>query len=116
MSCGLDIGCHLQAAAWEWWAGVGLLNKALIVGGLVLVILSAVRGVVALLHKVGGWPAVIGAVLAILGVVLALLPSRPDQVDPPPPEPPQRSKPEFKFGTDRGKPKRKRKTLLGGLR
>lgn len=113
MSCALlDIGCHLQGAAWEWWAGVGMLNKLLIVGGLVLVILSAVRGVLALLHRVGGWPAVIGAILSILGLVLALLPRKPVAVAPAEDAP--RPKPPFQFGADRNKPKRKRKTLFGG--
>ena len=105
MNCSLlDIGCHIQGAAWEWWAGVGLLNKALIVGGLVLVILAAARGVLALIHKVGGWPAVIGFVLVVVVLVLAMLPRKP--------EPKAKSvagekaKGPFEFGVDRLKPKR----------
>ena len=78
MGCNLlDFGCHIQNAAWEWWANVGLLNKVLIIGGIVLLILAALRGVLSLIHRIGGWPAVVGAVLAVLGVVLALLPRKP---------------------------------------
>lgn len=96
MTCSLlDMACHIQGAAWEWWAGVGLLNKALIIGGLMLVILAALRGVLALVHKVGGWPAVVGSIMAVLGLVLALLPR--------PPDPTAKPKGEFQFGVDRQK-------------
>lgn len=78
MNCALlDVSCYIQGAAWEWWAQVGLLNKLLIVGGLVLIIMAAARTLLWLLHKIGGWPAVVGAVAMILGLVLALLPRKP---------------------------------------
>lgn len=78
MNCKLfDIGCHLQSAAAEWWASVGFINKALIVAGIVLVILALSRSILTIVHKIGGWPAVAGAVLAVLGLVLAVLPRRP---------------------------------------
>jgi uncharacterized membrane protein len=78
MNCALlDIGCHIQGAAWEWWAEVSWLNKLLIVGGLVLIIMAAARTLLWLLHKVGGWPAVVGAIAMILGLVLAILPRKP---------------------------------------
>lgn len=78
MTCALfDIGCHIQGAAWEWWAQVGLLNKALIVGGLVGIILGSSLGLIRLLKAVGGWPAVAGFVALVFGLVLAILPRRP---------------------------------------
>jgi hypothetical protein len=112
MRCGLvDMACHIQLAAWEWWAGVGLLNKVLIVGGLVLIILAATRSLLWLLHKIGGWSAVVGAIALIIGVVLAILPKKPDgftgeQIKPKSPEA------EFSFGVDRLK--KKRKTIFDG--
>lgn len=78
MNCALfDIVCHVQGAAWEWWAEISWLNKLLIVGGLVLIIMAAARTLLWLLHKVGGWPAVVGAIAMILGLVLAILPRKP---------------------------------------
>lgn len=78
MNCDLlDMACHVQGAAWEWWAQVSWLNKLLIVGGLVLIIMAAARTLLWLLHKIGGWPAVLGAIAMILGLVLAILPQRP---------------------------------------
>lgn len=77
MNCDLlDIACHVQGAAWEWWAHVNWLNKLLIVGGLVLMIMAVARTLLWLLHKVGGWPAVIGAIAMIIGLVLAILPRK----------------------------------------
>lgn len=78
MNCALlDIACHIQGAAWEWWAQVSWLNKLLIVGGLVGIILGSSLGLLRILKMVGGWPAVIGAVAIVLGFVLAILPKRP---------------------------------------
>lgn len=121
----LDLACHVQGAAWEWWANVGVLNKLLIVGGLALIVLGVVWSLGGFLKRIGGWPAVLGAFLAILGLVLTLLPRKPvsdlanEHVDGPDAEPPPRKpKPPFQFGVDRDKPK-KRKTLqdlLKGLR
>lgn len=78
MTCTLfDIGCHIQGAAWEWWAEVGLLNKLLIVGGLAGIILGSSLGLIRLLKSIGGWPAVVGFIALVFGVVLAILPRRP---------------------------------------
>jgi uncharacterized membrane protein len=78
MSCALlDIACHVRGAAWEWWAEIGWLNKLLIVGGLLLIALAATRSLLWLLHKLGGWPAVAGAIAVIVGLVLAILPRKP---------------------------------------
>lgn len=78
MNCALlDIGCHIQGAAWEWWAQVGLLNKLLIVGGLAGIILGSSLGLIRLLKAVGGWPAVVGFVALVFGLVLAILPRKP---------------------------------------
>lgn len=76
--CGfIDISCWIQAAAWEWWAEVTWLNKILIVGGLVGLIVALSWSFLLLLKRLGGWPAVIAAVAIILGAVLALLPRKP---------------------------------------
>ena len=109
----LDMGCHVQTAAWEWWAGVGLLNKLLIVGGLLAVVLGCSWGLLKLVRQIGGWPAVVGFVAAALGLVLALLPRRPETA---PPftggeVAPRSRDAEFPFGVDRVRPKKKRKTL-----
>jgi hypothetical protein len=78
MNCALlDVACHIQGAAWEWWAQVGLLNKMLIVGGLAGIILGSSLGIIRLLKAIGGWPAVVGFVALVLGLVLAILPRRP---------------------------------------
>jgi hypothetical protein len=128
MNCSLlDLACHVQGAAWEWWANVGMLNKLLIVGGIAAIIFGVVWSLGGFLKRIGGWPAVIGAVLAILGLVLTLLPKKPvsdlanEHVDGPDADPPPKRpkpKPPFEFGVDRDKSK-KRKTLqdlLAGLR
>jgi hypothetical protein len=96
MNCDLlDISCHVQSAAYEWWAEVGLLNKALIVGGLAGIILGSSLGLMRLLKMIGGWPAVIGFVAIVFGLVLAVLPRKPVPKPPeervPPPTP-------FEFG------------------
>ncbi len=55
MSCALlDIGYHLQSAAWEWWAKVGLLNKLLIVGGILAFVLGCSWSLLQLVKRVGG--------------------------------------------------------------
>lgn len=78
MNCALlDVACHIQGAAWEWWAQVGLLNKLLIVGGLAGIILGSSWGLIRILKSVGGWPAAIGAVTIVIGFVLAILPQKP---------------------------------------
>lgn len=95
MSCGLlDLACHAQGAAWEWWAGVGLLNKLLIIAGLLSIILGVSWSFLSFLKRIGGWPAVAGAVAVIVGLVLALLPRKPaselasENVDGPDADPP----------------------------
>lgn len=78
MSCKLlDVGCHVQLAAYEWWVDLGLLNKVLVVGGLLAIILGVSWSLLTLLKRVGGWPAAIGAVAVIVGLMLALLPRKP---------------------------------------
>lgn len=82
MRCGLlDIACHVQSAAWEWWASVSLLNKGLIVLGLVGLIVALSWSFLAILKRLGGWPAVGAAIAVILGVVLAILPKKPKEPD-----------------------------------
>lgn len=99
----LNLACHagnaIQDAAWEWWADVHWLNKALIVLGVLMVILAASRTFLWLLYKIGGWPAVAGAVIAILGIVLAALPK-------------PRSAPEPAFGVDRVRPAPQRRPTI----
>ena len=121
MNCSLlDLAYHVQGAAWEWWANVGWLNKALIVGGIAAIIFGVVWSLGGFLKRIGGWPAVIGAFLAILGLVLTLVPQKPkgepahENVDGPDAEPPpKKPKPKgpFEFGVDRDKTKKKPKTL-----
>lgn len=78
MTCGFfDIGCWVQLAAWEWWAEVSFLNKVLIIGGLVGLIVALTWSFLLVLKRIGGWPAVGAAIAVILGVVLALLPRKP---------------------------------------
>ena len=100
MNCSLiDLACHAQGAAWEWWAGVGFLNKALIVAGLASIIIGIGWNLGTMLSRIGGWPAVIGAVAAIVGLVLALMPRRPvgelnsENVDGPDADPPPKKRP-----------------------
>lgn len=82
MSCKLlDLSCHVQSAAFEWWSDVGLLNKVLIVGGVLAVILGVSWSLLALLKRVGGWPAALGAVAVIVGILLAFLPQKPKGSD-----------------------------------
>lgn len=82
MKCALlNIGCHLQSAVWEWWANIGLLNKFLIIAGIVGIIVSASMGILRLVKQIGGWPGVIAALALILGVVLAVLPKPPKKAD-----------------------------------
>ena len=76
--CGFfDIACHVQSAAWEWWAEVTWLNKILIVGGLVGLIVALSWSFLKVLKSIGGWPAVGAAVALILGAVLMVLPRKP---------------------------------------
>lgn len=121
MNCALlDIGCHIQGAAWEWWADIGLLNKLLIVGGIVLVIIAGARSLLWLLHRIGGWPAVVGAVAIIVGFVLALLPRKPkgsDAHESLPDDHPDAKGP-FQFGVERrrAKPRAKKPATDSALR
>lgn len=81
MACGFfDISCHIQDAAYEWWVDIGLLNKVLIVGGVLALILGVSWSLLTLLKRLGGWPAALGAVAVIVGVVLAFLPRKPKGV------------------------------------
>ncbi len=81
MSCKLlDLSCHVQSAAFEWWSDVGLLNKVLIVGGVLALILGVSWSLLTLLKRLGGWPAVLGAGAVIVGIVLAFLPRKPKGV------------------------------------
>lgn len=102
MKCALlNIVCHVEVSAWEWWSRIGFLNKALIVLGLVALIVGLSWTVLRFLKTIGGWPAVIGALVVILGVVLALMPHKPKgygqqtDIDGPDAEGP------FQFGTNR---------------
>ena len=112
MKCGFfDLACHVQSSAWEWWSGVGFLNKSLIVLGLVALIVGVSWSLLSFIKRVGGWPAVIGAVAVIVGLVLAILPRKPKdttftgEVDGPDAKGP------FQFGKDRVKPPKKRKSI-----
>lgn len=119
MNCALlDIGCHIQGAAWEWWADIGLLNKLLIVGGIVLVIIAGARSLLWLLHRIGGWPAVVGAVAIIVGVVLALLPRKPkgsDAHESLPDDHPDAKGP-FRFGVEKRRTRPKKPATDSALR
>ncbi len=120
MSCKLlDVACHVQSAAFEWWSDVGLLNKVLIVGGVLALILGVSWSLLTLLKRVGGWPAALGAVAVIVGVVLAFLPQKPKAaaVEHFPDDPPDTKGP-FEFGVNKktrpkvAVPKKKRKTIF----
>lgn len=117
MNCSLiDIACHVQSAAWEWWADVGLLNKVLIVGGVLALILGVSWSLLTLLKRLGGWPAALGGVAVIVGVVLALLPQKPKAAGIEHfPEDHADAKGPFSFGVDRLKPK-KRPTIFDALK
>lgn len=117
MSCSLlDVACHIQNSAREWWADIGLLNKGLIVLGLIGIIVGISWSLITLLKRVGGWPAVLGAIAVIVGVVLAILPRRPKGVEPFPDEDPPLTRGPFEFGVNKTRPKvavkRKRPTIL----
>ena len=107
MSCSLlDIGCHVQSAAWEWWSDVGVLNKVLIVGGVLALVLGVSWSLLTMVKRVGGWPAVLGAVAVIVGVVLALLPRKPKGVvatEQFPDDHPDTKGGPFQFGVERKK-------------
>lgn len=121
MKCDLlDIGCHIQGAAWEWWAEVGLLNKLLIVGGLAGIILGSSLGLIRVLKAIGGWPAVLGFVAIVFGLVLAILPRKPkgsDAHETLPDDHPDAKGP-FQFGVEkrRAKPKAKKPATDSALR
>lgn len=84
MNCSLfDLPCHATAAAqgawwqvqvaiYEWWYEFSLLYKILILVGLWFTILYLTRGIIFLLHKLGGWKAVAPYVLAVGGFVVWL--------------------------------------------
>jgi hypothetical protein len=114
MSCGLvDIACYVQTAAYEWWTGVGLLNKTLIVGGVLALVLGVSWSLLTLLKRVGGWPAALGAVAVILGALLALLPQKPKAATTEHfPDGHPDTKGAFEFGVNKTKPKKKRKTIF----
>lgn len=108
MTCSLfDVGCHIQSAAWEWWTDVGLINKILIVGGVVGLIVALSWSFLMLLKTIGGWPAVVAAIAVIAGVVLALLPRKPSGVT----GKPERSGKDLPFAL----PKRKRRKRVFDL-
>jgi hypothetical protein len=111
MSCGLiDVGCHIQSAAYEWWADIGLLNKVLIVGGVLALVLGVSWSLLTLVKRLGGWPAALGAVAVIVGVVLAFLPRKPKgAVTEHFPEGHPDTKGPFEFGVNKTKPAKKKK-------
>ncbi|RYY67701.1 MAG: hypothetical protein EOO12_00145 [Chitinophagaceae bacterium] len=114
MSCGLvDVGCHIQSAAWEFWSNVGILNKVLIVGGVLALALGVSWSLLSLLKRLGGWPAVLGAVAVIVGVVLAMLPQKPkpSPVEQFPEDHPDTKGP-FEFGVNKTRPKKKKRPTI----
>lgn len=111
MNCHLlDLSCHVQSAAWEWWVNIGLLNKFLIVAGIVGLIVSASMGILKLVKQIGGWPGVVAAVALIVGVVLAILPRKPKGDEFTGEVTGEDAKGPFRFGTDR-----KKKAKKGGV-
>ncbi len=98
----LDVACHIQSAAWEWWAEVTWLNKVLIVLGIVGLIASACMGILRLVKSVAGWPGVAAALLVLLGLVLAILP-KPPKGKPGDGGDTRSKKGPFKFGVERRK-------------
>lgn len=82
MKCALlNVICHVEVSAWEWWSRIGFLNKSLIVLGLVALIVGLCWSVLSFLKAIGGWPAVIGFLVVVLGIVLALMPHKPKGYD-----------------------------------
>lgn len=114
MNCALlDIGCHVQGAAWEWWSEVGLLNKALIIGGLIGIIIGVSWSLIQMLRAIGGWPAALGAVAIVVGFVLAILPKKPKGYQHEgSPDDHRDAKGPFEFGVNKQKAKQKRDPLL----
>lgn len=118
MTCGLiDIACHIQSAAWEFWSDIGLLNKVLIVGGVLALVLGVSWSLLTLLKRLGGWPAALGAAAVIVGVVLAFLPRKPKgaATEQFPDDHPDTKGP-FEFGVNKTRPKvavkKKRPTIF----
>jgi len=98
MTCRLfDLGCHLQSG----WESLGLLNQALIAGGLLAIVLGSAWSLLQLLKRLGGWPALAGGIAVVVGLVLAVLPRKPKgrQPDPEPVE--HEEWPEDAFGFPR---------------
>jgi vacuolar-type H+-ATPase subunit I/STV1 len=67
----------IEAALWRWWDGLGLPVQALIVLGLIAIIVGVSWSLLAMLKRIGGWPAVAGFLALVAGVVLAVLPKKP---------------------------------------
>lgn len=108
MSCSiLDLGCHAAQVAADLWGGLSLPSKVLIALGLVLIVAGWVWTAAKLLKAVGGWPAVIGGAAVLAGLVIAVLPktATPDAPRP-------AAKPEFQFGVDRVRPKKKQPMIF----
>lgn len=119
MNCGLlDLPCHAKSFAIDWWLGLPLLVQiAILVGigfmawGMIERVIAGVRWVGEIIHRFGGWKAVVGAAVAalaiVVSIVVALWPKKHDDftgevsgVD---------AKGPFRFGVDRKKVKIKKR-------
>jgi hypothetical protein len=111
MNCALlDFGCHAANVASDMWRGFSPASKLLIIVGLLSIVGGSLWGVAKALHRLGGWPAVLGAGAVLAGLVLAVLPKKPEPFtgEHVPPRAPDS---EFSFGVDRVRPKKKRETV-----
>jgi hypothetical protein len=83
MRCNLlDLTCHAQGALWRWWDGLGFPVQALIVLGLIAIIVGVSWSLLAMLKRIGGWPALFGFLALVGGLVLAFLPKKPKEPEP----------------------------------
>lgn len=114
MNCTLlDFGCHVVQVAGDLWGGLSLPSKLLIILGLLSIVGGALWSASKVLHRIGGWPAVVGAAAILLGLLLAILPKKaqPDHPFTGDQAPTRRQSDDFAFGVDRVKPKKRRPTV-----
>jgi vacuolar-type H+-ATPase subunit I/STV1 len=75
--CLLNPASCIEAAAWRWWDSLGFPVQALIVLGLLAIMVGVSWSLLAMLKRLGGWPAVAGSLAVVAGLVLAFLPKKP---------------------------------------
>ncbi len=113
MNCSLlDFGCHAKGLAVDWWFGLPwYLQVAIVVGilfmawGMIERAIAGVRWLVSIIHRFGGWQAVVGAAIGaavvVLSIVLTVLPRKPKADEPFDDEDPPLTRGPFQFGVDK---------------